>query len=804
MRFRHLPMLVVCAFVSFVGSAWADEGVTINDVTQLNPVKARAVIEPTSLDEIVDVVKRHPGPISVGGGRYSMGGQTATENTLQIDMRRFDKVLSFSKEHKTITVQAGITWRKILEYIDPHDLSLQIMQSYANFTVGGSLSVNVHGRYIGLGPLVMSVKAIRLVLPDGTVVRASPNERAELFYGAIGGYGALGVIAEATLALTDNVRVARQSTTMPLSAYKEYFFREVRDSPDVVFHNADIYPDAYDTVRATSYVRTDQPATVAERLRPSDVSHWREQWALWAVSEMPFGGWLRRAVFDPWTYRGTSVVWRNYEASYDVRELEPKSRKESTYVLQEYFVPVDQLDAFVPRMAETLKRHDVNVVNISIRHAKKDPGTLLAWARSEVFAFVLYYKQGTSDADRRAVGIWTRQLIDDVLSVGGTYYLPYQIHATPTQFRAAYPKADTFFALKKRIDPTNKFRNKLWDAYYEDGRLRTATSSASAVAAELAHFPGYKRDEAQTYLTLPEWYLVYSPAEYAQFVRSQPPAEFPYFAAVGQFWRYYRDAYAVTKAEHGFNWGYHVMVSVIGSSFTIENVIKGMYENTVGRLSWWIAGEATQEDRFAARVAQEYVDFLNATPWYEFPFATRAKQLWAETDLFGPGSIRKWERKLALSLEYLAKAQYATLIRLATKATYGDADTEMLALVEGATPTVLKDQPNVKLLRRFDDGLALVSLPRYEEFRVVTERLTHKGLRFREIAGNDEILLTAVVPSDWQYDLPAGEMLFAQPILTSPNRSLQRAAIKVPVASLHVALDGLRASGMVAEHIYDY
>lgn len=799
-----LVLVVLYAFVPGINPASADDGVVINDVTQVNPIRVRRVIAPTSLAEIVDAVKKHPGPISVGGGRYSMGGQTATEDALQIDMRRYDKIMDFAKERKEVTVQAGATWRKIQEFIDPHDLSLQIMQSYANFTVGGSLSVNVHGRYVGQGPLVMSVKSIRIVLPDGAVVRASPKERAEVFYGAIGGYGAFGVIVEATLALTDNAKVERQSAVMPFRAYKEYFFRNVRDKPEIVFHNADIYPGAYDTVRVTSYVRTDKPATVAERLRPADVSYARQRMALWAVSELPFGKWLRQDVLDPWVYRDANIVWRNYEASYDVRELEPGSRKDSTYVLQEYFVPVDKIDEFVPRMAQTLKRHDVNMINISIRHAKKDPGTLLAWAQTEVFAFVLYYKQGMSETDRRAVGIWTRGLIDDVLSVGGTYYLPYQIHATSAQFREAYPQADKFFALKKRLDPTNKFRNKLWDAYYENGRLRVAAASATTIAAELAHFPGYKRDEAQTYLTLPEWFLVYSPAEYAQFVRSNPPADFPYFGSVGQFWSYYRSAYTATKDEHGFNWGYHIMVSVIGSSFTAENVIKGVYENTIGRVTWATASEATQEDRFAARVAQEYVDFLQATPWYEFPFAARAKQLWIETDLFGPGIIRKWERKLALSLEYLSKAQYATLIKLGTKVSYGDADTEMLAVVEGVTAATLKDEPRLKLLRRFDDGAALASFPRYEEFRDVTERLTRKGLRFREIAGNDEILLTAVVPASWRYDIPAGEVVFTKPILTSPSQSLQRAAIKVPVASLHGVLGALSAKGFAAEHIYDY
>lgn len=138
----------------------------------------------------------------------------------------------------------------------------------------------------------------------------------------------------------------------------------------------------------------------------------------------------------------------------------------STYVLQEYFVPVDSFNSFYPKLAAILKQHKVNVINISVRHAKKDPGSLLAWARSEVYAFVLYYTQGTTEKDKEAVGVWTRALIDAALQCNGTYYLPYQLHATEAQFEKAYPNARTFFALKKKYDPANKFRNKMWDKYY--------------------------------------------------------------------------------------------------------------------------------------------------------------------------------------------------------------------------------------------------------------------------------------------------------------------------------------------------
>lgn len=90
---------------------------------------------------------------------------------------------------------------------------------------------------------------------------------------------------------------------------------------------------------------------------------------------------------------------------------------------------------------------------------------MLAWAREEVFSFVPYYKQRTSARAQGHVGVWTRQLIDAALTLGGGYYLPYQLHATPAQFAQAYPDATRFFALKAQADPRTQFRNTLWEKY---------------------------------------------------------------------------------------------------------------------------------------------------------------------------------------------------------------------------------------------------------------------------------------------------------------------------------------------------
>ena len=343
---RLLPALILALLLS--GAARA---AVVTEFTGLYPIRVERIAAPTSVAEVVRLVRENPGPVSVGGGRFSMGGQTATEGALQIDMRRMDRVLVLSPVERTIRVEAGITWRKIQEAIDPYDLSLKIMQSYANFTVGGALSVNCHGRYVNQGSVIRSVRSIQIVLADGKVVEASPTSNSEVFYGAIGGYGAVGVITAATLELEANTPLERTAKMLPIAEYPSFFFSAVKGSTTAVFHNGDIYPPEYDRVAAVTFSKTSRPVTVKDRLRTWAAANWRTRLLQLWLSERSYAKRLRAEAIDPILLKAKPVVWRNYEASYDVASLAPFSRKKSTYVLQEYFVPVERFGVFTPKMS---------------------------------------------------------------------------------------------------------------------------------------------------------------------------------------------------------------------------------------------------------------------------------------------------------------------------------------------------------------------------------------------------------------------------------------------------------------------
>jgi hypothetical protein len=332
--------------------------------------------------------------------------------------------------------------------------------------------------------------------------------------------------------------------------------------------------------------------------------------------------------------------------------------------------------------------------------------------------------------------------------------------------------------------------------------LLLTCAALTAGAAPIVTPPEHRRGEDQTFLTFPEWYLVHSPAELAQFLSAQrAPSEFPWGGHIGQFWQGYRAVTHETR-DYPFNGGYHVMVSVIGGSTTVEYGLRAAYESTVGRLAEATTdGIPTPEDQLGARVAQAYVDFIRIDPWYLFDFITPLRALWSDTPVFGANLLRKWERRFALSTEYVVKAGYAWLIKLGTQSVYEAAKPVTAVVLDrmpAAMPAALPE------LKRLDGGgdAVLMTVPRYRAFMAYAQALAAQGVAFQEIAGNRGVIVASVIERS-QSAAPAAPLrtLFVQPILT--QRGWERRVIALPVAELSAQLRRWRAADVQVEHLYD-
>jgi hypothetical protein len=331
-----------------------------------------------------------------------------------------------------------------------------------------------------------------------------------------------------------------------------------------------------------------------------------------------------------------------------------------------------------------------------------------------------------------------------------------------------------------------------------------ALAPCAGAADEVVIAPAeHRRTPDQTFLTFPEWYLVHSPAEYATYLgTSARPSRFPLFEHIGQFWQGYA---AVSReiSRYPFNGGYHLMVMVIGTSTTVEYTLKGLYEHTIGRLT-----EATTsknpvpEEAFAARYAQDYVDFIRVDPWYKFDFLAQLRKLWVDTPWSGPNLLRRWERRFALTTELLVKEGYARLIKLGTQSIY-DAPKPVTHVVLSKAPAPDAAHPDyLPQGAAPPEGTVAATIPRYEGFTTYSRWLAAQGVDFVEIAGNrGEVVVSLLVPPAWRPD-DRTRTLFVQPVLTRPGT--QRMVLATPITNLGALLRQAGRSDVPIEHVYDF
>ena len=306
-----------------------------------------------------------------------------------------------------------------------------------------------------------------------------------------------------------------------------------------------------------------------------------------------------------------------------------------------------------------------------------------------------------------------------------------------------------------------------------------------------------QRPADQTFLTFPEWYLVFSPDEQAQYFKQHTATSFPFMSHTRQIWESYHIVNNQIKDNFPPNKGYHFMVWVIGTSASVEYSIKALYETLIGRMTD-THEVITDEDKFNEKFTQDYVDFIKDRPWYEFNFKTQLKYLYTGTSFFGNNFIRKAERRYILTSELLLKYTYGKLIGLGTKQVYDEA-LPTTAVVLDRVP----GSSHLKIEERFTDSSALVFLPRYDKFYPAMMGLAKQGYSFKEVAGNNSaILLTVIVPSAKTNQFKNAQTVFIQPI--SSDSTMKRIALVIPVTELNKLLLQLNNEGIRIEHVFDY
>lgn len=132
--------------------------------------------------------------VTVRGGGHNVAGRSIRDGALLLDLSRLNSVV-VNAEAGIATVQGGALWRDVDAATARVSLAttggLISTTGVGGFTLGGGAGWLMR-RY---GLACDNVLAASVILGDGRIVRASPVDHADLYWGLRGGAGGFGVVA---------------------------------------------------------------------------------------------------------------------------------------------------------------------------------------------------------------------------------------------------------------------------------------------------------------------------------------------------------------------------------------------------------------------------------------------------------------------------------------------------------------------------------------------------------------------------------------------------------------------------------
>jgi FAD/FMN-containing dehydrogenase len=461
-----------------LGAARSAPAPILNDASHLNPVPVagHAIVRDIDDDRIVAELRallrtaaRDGRPVCVGGARHSMGGQSLPRDGVAVSLE--SPLCDPNPAKRTYRVRGGTRWHEVIRTLDPLGFSVAVMQSNHDFSVAGTLGVNAHGWPVPFGPFGATVRAVRVMLADGTIVSCSRTDNAELFGLVIGGYGLFGIVLDLEIEMVANVLLVPTFERLSAAEVVGRLRTTVEDAAvNMAYGRLSIAAKSFlEEALLVSYrpvlpqprvlplaSRSNVYSFLSRQVYRSQIGSDRGKEARWYAESVVFS---RAASRQPLT--------RNAILSYPVSAL-AETNTGRTDILHEYFIPPERFADFLKACREIIPSSRQELLNVTLRHVEADRVSVLAYApapSARIAAVMSFTQEVTPEADR-AMAAMTERLIEAVLAIEGTFYLPYRLHARPQQVRAAYPRVDEFIAKKRHYDPQLRFRNLMWDKYF--------------------------------------------------------------------------------------------------------------------------------------------------------------------------------------------------------------------------------------------------------------------------------------------------------------------------------------------------
>lgn len=396
------------------------------------------------IGKIIKKANQQSIPIALKNSHLALSYFSSLEDCLILDLSHLVRMgLREGREgQQVLKVEPGVTWKQIIEFLNPKGLSIPIMPSEYGLTMSESVAGNFHG-WQAKKPLIGGIEGLHLLNSKGEEQYCSRTQNSDLFKASIGGYGAVGIVLDVELGLTQNQVFELRAGEIEPKDFLSLLDRILPQNEDSMFFATFLLDKDHflEKIFYRTYVETGEKTP-----HPwlPDIE-WTDQFL-----DFLFGFRTGTTVDHEYKSLPRNVLLYHSLSDYWARKGHAKA------VTQEFFVPLRNFSRFVDALQAYREELYEALLSVSIRYVQEDQESLLKYAHEDSVCFVLLFRDEKSEGKVRSlVSLITNEVVN---SEGGTFYLPDSVYQTSQQVKKGYgAELESFKTIKEQVDPHNRF-----------------------------------------------------------------------------------------------------------------------------------------------------------------------------------------------------------------------------------------------------------------------------------------------------------------------------------------------------------
>jgi len=417
--------------------------------------KPKQVVAPKDEVELAAAIRHARGPVRVPGTGHSFTPLNATDGTI-VDLGAFTGVRGMDPARGIATIAAGTPIWDIGPALCSLGFGFKNQGDIDRQTLGGVVSTGTHGTGPTLGSFSADVAGFRLMLANGELLDCTPTENPDIFEAGRLSLGLLGVLTEISMQVRPAYKLVEKNFLM---ASADAF----RDLDSLVASNRHFeffwFPYS-DNVVCKSLNETDEPAPSprgSEEMFVRGEKTSGDSRTFAAINEfLPYAPFLLKPahrLFSQLMPGPGRVRWSH--------ELFPSPRVVK-FNEMEYALPYERAKDCLGEIVAHIRRKHINTgFPIEFRTVAAD----------DVWMSPFYRRASATIAVHQYHRVDTAGLFDACEAIFRKYegrpHWGKKHMRTAKETEILYPKYGEFLAVRRRLDPTNKFLNSYLRGIFE-------------------------------------------------------------------------------------------------------------------------------------------------------------------------------------------------------------------------------------------------------------------------------------------------------------------------------------------------